>query len=53
MRPDDQNAAILAAQILATADPDLRRRLRDHKAAMAAKVEEKNRTLKIDGSSRV
>jgi len=47
-----QNAAILAAQILATADPDLRRRLRDHKAAMAAKVEAKNRALKVDGSSR-
>ncbi len=47
-----QNAAILAAQILATADPDLRRRLHAYKAAMAAKVEEKNRALKIEGSSR-
>jgi phosphoribosylaminoimidazole carboxylase PurE protein len=48
-----QNAAILAAQILATADPGLRRRLRDHKAAMAAKVEEKNRALKAGGAKRL
>jgi phosphoribosylaminoimidazole carboxylase PurE protein len=40
------NAGILAAQILATADPELRRRLREHKDRMAAKVEEKNRALK-------
>jgi phosphoribosylamine--glycine ligase len=40
------NAGILAAQILATADPELRRRLRKHKDRMAAKVEEKNRALK-------
>ena len=40
------NAGILAAQILATADPDLRRRLHDHKARLAAKVIEKNRALR-------
>jgi phosphoribosylaminoimidazole carboxylase PurE protein len=40
------NAAILAVQILATADPALRRRLREHKERMAAKVTEKNRALK-------
>ena len=32
------NAAILAAQILARADPELRQKLRDHKADMAARV---------------
>ena len=41
-----QNAAILAAQILATGDPDLRRRLQRHKARMAEKILEKNRALK-------
>jgi len=41
-----QNAAILAAQILATADPELRARLRRHKEDMARKVIEKNRALK-------
>jgi len=41
-----QNAAILAAQILATADPELRERLRRHKDDMARKVMEKNRALK-------
>ena len=41
-----QNAAILAAQILATADESLRERLRQHKADMARKVLEKNRALK-------
>jgi phosphoribosylaminoimidazole carboxylase PurE protein len=41
-----QNAAILAAQILATANPDLRARLRRHKEDMARKVIEKNRALK-------
>lgn len=40
------NAGILAAQILATADPALRRRLRDHKDGMARRVLEKNRALK-------
>ena len=41
-----QNAAILAAQILATADPNLRARLREHKQQMERKVIEKNRALK-------
>ena len=41
-----QNAAILAAQILATADPALRARLREHKQRMARKVKEKNEALK-------
>jgi len=41
-----QNAAILAAQILATADADLRERLRKHKDDMARKVMDKNRALK-------
>jgi phosphoribosylaminoimidazole carboxylase PurE protein len=40
------NAGILAAQILATADPDLRRRLHEHKTRLAAKVLEKNRALR-------
>jgi phosphoribosylamine--glycine ligase len=41
-----QNAAILAAQILATGDPGLRARLRRHKDDMARKVIEQNRALK-------
>jgi phosphoribosylaminoimidazole carboxylase PurE protein len=41
-----QNAAILAAQILAIGDPALRARLRQHKDDMARKVMEKNRALK-------
>ena len=45
-KPGAQNAAILAAQILAIADPALRDRLRKHKEEMAAKVIEKNRALK-------
>lgn len=45
-KPGAQNAAILAAQILATADPALRGRLRKHKEDMAAKVMEKNRALR-------
>jgi phosphoribosylaminoimidazole carboxylase PurE protein len=40
------NAGILAAQILATADPALRRRLREHKDRMAAGVARKNRALR-------
>src|SRR5262245_12746706 len=40
------NAAIFAAQILATSDPDLRRRLQAFKERLAAKVREKNRALK-------
>ena len=45
-----QNAAILAAQILATADPELRRKLHEHKESMARKVMEKNRALNQRGS---
>ena len=45
-RSGAQNAAILAAQILAIGDPSLRARLRDHKEQMARKVVEKNRALK-------
>jgi len=44
------NAAIFAAQILATRDPDLRRRLQRHKARLAAKVIDKNRTLRNAGA---
>lgn len=40
------NAGILAAQILAIADPALRRKLREYKDRMASKVIEKNRALK-------
>ena len=40
------NAGILAAQILATSDPSLRRRLQAFKERLAEKVLEKNRALK-------
>ncbi len=40
------NAGIFAAQILATSDPALRRRLRAFKQRLAEKVLEKNRSLK-------
>ena len=36
-----RNAALLAVQILGTADPELRERYRAHKARLAAQVEEK------------
>src|SRR2546426_138704 len=36
-----RNAAILAVQILAAGDPDLRERLREFKSKMARKIEEK------------
>lgn len=36
--PGAANAGILAAQILSVADPDLAQRVRDHRAAMAAKI---------------
>jgi phosphoribosylamine--glycine ligase len=45
-----QNAAILAAQILATGDPALRARLHRHKQEMAEKVIEKNRALRKNRS---
>jgi len=40
------NAGIFAAQILATRDPELRRRLQAHKGQLASRVIEKNRALK-------
>ena len=40
------NAGILAAQILATADPEIARRMHDHKEKLAKGVEEKSRKLK-------
>ena len=40
-----ENAAILAAQIIATGDEELSKKLLDFKAELAAKVEEKDRTL--------
>ncbi len=40
------NAGLLAVQILATSNPELRRRLHDFKAALARKVTERNRSLK-------
>ena len=40
------NAGIFAAQILATRDPELRRRLHAHKARLAEKVMEANRALR-------
>ena len=40
------NAGLLAAQVVATADSDLRDRLKAYKQALQAKVEEKARRLK-------
>ena len=40
-KPGARNAGILAAQILALADPELDRRLEDYKQEMARQVEEK------------
>ena len=40
------NAAILAAQILALADPELARKMQAHKEKLAHAVEEKSRKLK-------
>ena len=40
------NAGIFAAQVLAAADPALRRSLRDHKDRLARKVLDRNRALK-------
>jgi phosphoribosylamine--glycine ligase len=44
-KPGAVNAGILAVQILAVDDAALAERLAHHKAAMAAKVEEKARKL--------
>ena len=40
-----RNAALLAVQILATADPRLRDALRDHKAELARSVEEQDKSV--------
>ncbi len=40
------NSAVLAAQILARSDPDLRQRLAAHKKALAEGVEESNREVR-------
>lgn len=40
-----ENAALLAVQILSTAYPALRERMKDYKKKLAAKVEEKNAEL--------
>ena len=40
-----ENAALLAIQILATADVELREKMKEYKRAMAKKVEEKNANL--------
>jgi phosphoribosylaminoimidazole carboxylase PurE protein len=45
------NAGLFAAQILATSDPDLRRRLQNFKERLASKVLEKNRVLKSQGTA--
>ena len=45
-RSGARNAAILAVQILSTADAGLRLRLRQHKGNLAAGVLKKNRSLK-------
>jgi phosphoribosylamine--glycine ligase len=44
-KPGAVNAAVLAAQILATADPDLARRLQDYKKRLADKVEQAAKNL--------
>src|SRR3989442_10478952 len=45
-KPGATNAGILAAQILATADPALAKKLQVHKQRMAAGVEEKSKKLR-------
>ncbi len=44
-KPGARNAAILAAQILATSDPELAAKLTAFKARLAAQVEEKSRAI--------
>jgi 5-(carboxyamino)imidazole ribonucleotide mutase len=44
-KPGAKNAAYLAAQILATADPELARRLKEEREANAAAVLKKNESL--------
>jgi 5-(carboxyamino)imidazole ribonucleotide mutase len=45
-KPGATNAGILAAQILATADPSLAKKLQAHKEKLAKGVEEKSRKLR-------
>jgi phosphoribosylcarboxyaminoimidazole (NCAIR) mutase len=45
-KPGATNAGILAAQILAAADPSLAKKLQAHKEKLAKGVEEKSRKLK-------
>lgn len=45
-KPGAVNAAIFAAEIIATADPELRQRLLDHKEDLAHSVAEKNARLR-------
>src|SRR6266705_334110 len=45
-KPGATNAGVLAAQILAAADPALAKKLQAHKEKLAKGVEEKSRTLK-------
>jgi phosphoribosylaminoimidazole carboxylase PurE protein len=40
------NAAVLAAQILSLADPELARKMKEHKEKLAKSVEEKSKKLK-------
>lgn len=44
-KPGAANAGLLAAQILAIGDPDLARRLAEHRAAMAREVEARARKV--------
>ena len=43
-----QNAALLAAQILALNDPHLQKKLKEHKRALAAKVVQQNEKIPAD-----
>lgn len=44
-KPGATNAGVLAAQILATSDPEIEKRLEAYKKEMAAKVEKKAKTI--------
>ena len=44
------NAGILAAQILATADPELRQRIKDYKASLRDHVLDKLSKLPLSGA---
>ncbi|MBM4045158.1 MAG: 5-(carboxyamino)imidazole ribonucleotide mutase [Planctomycetes bacterium] len=47
-KPGARNAAIFAAQILAAADPDLRKKLKDFKKKLADGVAAKNKKVKAE-----